>query len=65
MEVRLRPRRKADKSSFTEQTVVLPNVCPQCEGPGYLEHINLVRETKTQACLDCGLLWESPISDVL
>jgi hypothetical protein len=63
MEVRLRPRRKANSSSSTEQTVVLPNVCPQCSGPGYLEHINLVRETKTQTCRECQILWESPITD--
>ena len=61
MEVRLRPRRKARSTSFTQQTAVLPNVCPLCEGPGYLEHINLVRETKTQTCRDCGFLWESAI----
>jgi hypothetical protein len=64
MEVRLRPRRKTATSSYSQQTVVLPNVCPECEGPGYLEHINLVRETKTQACRDCGLIWESAITDV-
>jgi hypothetical protein len=63
MEVRLRPRRKAS-SSFTEQTAVLPNVCPQCGGPGYLEHINLVRETKTQTCEHCHVLWESAIAEV-
>jgi hypothetical protein len=45
------------------QTVVLPNVCPVCDGPGYLEHINLVRETKTQSCQSCSVLWESPISE--
>ncbi|MEY2454808.1 MAG: hypothetical protein QOD92_4382 [Acidimicrobiaceae bacterium] len=63
MEVRLRPRRKAT-SSFTEQTAVLPNVCPQCGGPGYLEHINLVRETKTQTCQPCNVMWESAIAEV-
>jgi NMD protein affecting ribosome stability and mRNA decay len=61
MEVRLRPRRKASTTSFTEQTAVLPNVCPECEGPGYLEYINLPRETKTQICRDCNLRWESAI----
>jgi hypothetical protein len=65
MEVRLRPRRKAaSTTSFTEQTVVLPNACPACGGPGYLEHINLVRETKTQTCRNCDLLWESAIAEV-
>ncbi|MEY2403830.1 MAG: hypothetical protein QOD38_1381 [Acidimicrobiaceae bacterium] len=62
MAVRLRPRRKPS-TSFTEQTVVLPNVCPECGGPGFLEHINLVRETKMQTCQRCDLLWESAITD--
>ncbi|MEY2423672.1 MAG: hypothetical protein QOI95_3739 [Acidimicrobiaceae bacterium] len=64
MQVRLRPRRKPASTSFTEQTVVLPNVCPQCGGPGYLEHINLVHETKTQTCRNCNLLWDSAIAEV-
>lgn len=62
MAVRLRPRRKTSPS-VEHQMVVLPNVCPVCEGPGYLEHINLVRETKTQTCRSCNVLWESPIAD--
>jgi hypothetical protein len=62
MDVRLRPRRKARTTrSHENQAVVLPNVCPDCEGPGYLEYINLVRETKTQTCRNCELRWESPI----
>lgn len=43
------------------QPVVLPSVCPQCGGPGYLEHINLTRETTTQSCSQCEILWESEI----
>ena len=62
MEVRRRRRRKASPT-VERQFVVLPNVCPVCEGPGYLEYINLVRETKTQTCRSCNVLWESPISD--
>jgi hypothetical protein len=62
MAVRLRPRRKASPT-VAHQTVVLPNVCPVCSGPGYLEHINLVRETKTQTCRSCNVLWESPITE--
>ena len=43
------------------EPMVLPSVCPQCGGPGYLEHINLVRETTTQSCAACEILWESHI----
>ena len=63
MDVRLRPRRKARTltEALDQPTAILPNVCPECEGPGYLDYINLVRETKTQICQSCGLRWESPI----
>ena len=50
------------KKALGKPTAVLPNACPQCEGPGYLEYINLVRETKTQTCRECDFRWESPIS---
>jgi hypothetical protein len=62
MDVRLRPRRRERTTrSIENQAVVLPNVCPECEGPGYLEYINLVRQTKTQTCRNCDFHWESPI----
>ena len=50
------------RKSESVPAVILPNVCPQCDGPGYLDHINLVRETKTQTCQQCQLRWESPIT---
>jgi hypothetical protein len=56
--VRLKTRRKP---AIDSEPAVLPNVCPECGGPGYLEHINLVRETKVQSCQDCELRWESAI----
>ena len=58
MAVRLRTRRR---NTEIEEPAVLPNVCPQCGGSGYLEHINLVRETKVPSCQDCELRWESDI----
>jgi hypothetical protein len=41
--------------------VVLPSLCPECGGAGYLDAINLNRETTLQTCTDCGVRWESPI----
>jgi hypothetical protein len=59
MAVRVKPRRKS--GADTDTPVVLPNVCPQCGGAGYLDYINLVRETKVQSCQDCTFRWESAI----
>ena len=64
MSVRLTERLKLrGKKSASESSVVLPGLCPACEGPGYLEHINLVNDTKTQTCRACHLIWETPISE--
>jgi len=65
MDVRLRSRRSARQAAATqtieEEPVVLPNWCPQCGGAGYLDSINLTRETKMQTCQQCGLRWETHI----
>ena len=63
MQVGVSPRHHERTLSerMDEPTAVLPNVCPECDGHGYLDYINLVRETKTQICQSCGLRWESPI----
>ena len=68
MDVRLKPRRTTLTRALTphtpqttEEPVVLPNWCPECGGSGYLDSINLIRETKVQSCQDCGLRWESRI----
>lgn len=44
------------------EPAILPSVCPECGGGGYLEHINLTRETTTQSCRDCHVTWESTIA---
>jgi hypothetical protein len=63
MDVRLRDRRRARDTTTptTDEPAVLPNWCPECGGPGYLDSINLTRETKIQSCQECGLRWESRI----
>ena len=64
MDVRLKPRRRSRPTTTTQtidEPVVLPNWCPQCGGAGFLDSINLTRETKTQTCQDCGERWESEI----
>ena len=63
MSVRLGERLKLrGRRSDSEPEVVLPEWCPDCGGAGYLDHINLIRETKTQSCQDCHLRWETPIT---
>jgi hypothetical protein len=61
MDVHLRSRRKAHQTEVLDDPAVLPNVCPQCGGSGYLDYINLTRETKVQWCTACELRWESEI----
>ena len=64
MDVRLRTRRStrdAATDTIPGDTVVLPEWCPQCGGAGYLDSINLIRETKMQSCQECGLRWETRI----
>jgi len=66
MDVRLKARRTTltralTPAHTTEEPVVLPNWCPDCGGSGYLDSINLVRETKVQTCQHCGLRWETRI----
>ena len=64
MDVRLKSRRSARGATQTieEEPVVLPNWCPDCGGSGYLDAINLTKETKVQTCQECGLRWESHIN---
>jgi hypothetical protein len=63
MSVRLGDRLKSrGRKPDYEPAVVLPEVCPECGGAGYLDHINLVRDTKMQSCQDCHLRWETPIT---
>jgi small neutral amino acid transporter SnatA (MarC family) len=52
-------RTRHDK--LEEQPAVLPAACPMCDGPGYLDSINLVHDFKTQTCQSCGHRWDSPI----
>jgi len=54
--------RSRDLIEILDEPVVLPSVCPDCGGNGYLDRINLARETKTQTCKSCGVRWESRIS---
>ena len=64
MDVRLRSRRSARQAAtrtIDDEPVVLPNWCPDCGGAGYLDSINLTRETKVQTCQECGQRWESAI----
>jgi hypothetical protein len=65
LDVRLRSRRSTRDATATEtidgDSVVLPEWCPLCGGAGYLDSINLIRETKMQSCQECGMRWETHI----
>jgi hypothetical protein len=43
-----------------------PAACPDCGGPGYLDHIDPYREVMFQHCteLDCGAKWQISRADV-
>src|SRR3954467_7813151 len=53
--------RSVEVLEILDEPVVLPSVCPDCGGSGYLDSINVARETKLQSCKDCGTRWESRI----
>ena len=66
MDVPLLSRRRSRSTTTTqpiEEPVVLPDWCPDCGGVGYLDSINLERETKMQTCQGCGLRWETSIAN--
>ena len=53
--------RRTTTVEILDEPAVLPSLCPDCGGDGYLDSINLARETKVQTCKDCGVRWESRI----
>ena len=53
--------RSTDLIEILDEPAVLPSLCPDCGGDGYLDSINLARETKAQTCKACGTRWESRI----
>jgi hypothetical protein len=38
-----------------------PEPCASCGGPGYLDHIDLVRHIQFQRCRRCATAWQTPI----
>ncbi|HEX4820021.1 MAG TPA: hypothetical protein VFV00_07425 [Acidimicrobiales bacterium] len=54
-------RGTATTVEILDEPVVLPSLCPECGAGGYLDSINLARETKVQTCMDCGVRWEAQI----
>ena len=53
------PSPPLEPASEPETTGIVPDVCPECHGPGILDHIHLTRQTKTQTCGTCRHRWES------
>lgn len=38
----------------------LPAPCPDCDSPGYLEHIDLAARRQHERCRFCGCRWSRP-----
>ncbi len=36
----------------------VPGRCPQCDGFGYIDNIDMVNRHQRQHCRDCGYSWE-------
>jgi hypothetical protein len=47
-----------------EVPVVLPAPCPSCEGPGYLEFVDVANGVMFEACRRCGIRWEARFGTV-
>ena len=50
--------RRAQESERARGSFGLPMPCPDCGGPGYLDHIDMVRRAQLQHCPSCGRKWE-------
>ncbi len=42
-----------------------PGRCPECGGPGYLEHIDMVDRIMYTKCKECGHHWEVSQAEIL
>jgi hypothetical protein len=42
-----------------------PSRCPECNDPGYLDHIDLVRQRMYLHCPDCMHKWEIDKSETI
>jgi hypothetical protein len=39
----------------------LPAPCPDCGGPGFLDHIDLSTRRQHESCRACGTRWSRPV----
>jgi hypothetical protein len=35
----------------------VPGRCPECDGFGYIDHIDMINRTQSQHCRECGHVW--------
>ena len=40
-----------------------PTKCPDCDGHGYVDHIDLVDRVMYEHCVDCGRKWSMTEDD--
>lgn len=41
----------------------VPGRCPECDGYGYVDHIDMVKQYQAQHCRSCGHQWEFSFAD--
>lgn len=41
----------------------VPGRCPECDGFGYIDHIDMIHRTQSQHCRACGHTWEFSFDD--
>ena len=50
-EAPVEPRRRAAVQAG------VPGRCPECDGFGYIDHIDMINRTQSQHCRECGHAW--------
>lgn len=35
----------------------VPGRCPECDGFGYIDHIDMINRVQSQHCRECGHVW--------
>lgn len=59
---------RIDPTPKTRSPILEPGVpgrCPECDGFGYIDHIDMINRTQSQHCRSCGHTWEFSFDDDL
>lgn len=61
---RLRRRRDDEDTDYINLTerlglnIAEPHRCPECDGRGYVDHVDVADGSSLQHCLECGVKYE-------